>query len=277
MKIIRNNKVFDMTRLGKIVAENRRRENLTQSELAEALGVTHQAISSWENGYTSPDISKLSDLAFILKVTVDELIGNTEMMEAVNKVENGEVLSETELVDIAPITKPSTFKVLTDKIGIRNFSVRSIAEIAPFVEEELLIQWMEAYEGNLEIKDITPIAPFLSVETLDTMIDKVSSNNEVSVHDIMPIIPFVSENKVHSIVDKIVEVHQIEDLVALAPFIKEEDLSRLVNDLLSKEDVNISEIAPLAPFLDKETIHQIIKTLVEHDDLEHMSLFAPFI
>lgn len=46
---------------------------LSQEELSEKLGVSRQAVSKWENGVTSPDISLLPLLAGVLDVTVDSL------------------------------------------------------------------------------------------------------------------------------------------------------------------------------------------------------------
>jgi transcriptional regulator with XRE-family HTH domain len=60
------------------VSTLRKKRNLTQSKLAELLSISPQAISSWERGETMPDITKLSELADILGVSVDGLLGNTD-------------------------------------------------------------------------------------------------------------------------------------------------------------------------------------------------------
>ena len=44
-------------------------------ELANALGVTNQAVSKWESAQCCPDIQLLPDLAKIFDVSIDELIG----------------------------------------------------------------------------------------------------------------------------------------------------------------------------------------------------------
>lgn len=50
------------------------RKNITQAEMAEQLCVTRQAVSSWENGKTEPDIDMLNKIASVLGVSVEELI-----------------------------------------------------------------------------------------------------------------------------------------------------------------------------------------------------------
>ena len=61
--------------LGKTVLELRKKNNVTQEELAAELGVTAAAVSKWENGYTLPDILMLCALADFFEVTTDELLG----------------------------------------------------------------------------------------------------------------------------------------------------------------------------------------------------------
>ena len=53
----------------------RQNKNMTQDVLAGKLGVTPQALSKWERGISLPDIAMLADLAGILEVSVDWLLG----------------------------------------------------------------------------------------------------------------------------------------------------------------------------------------------------------
>ena len=52
----------------------RLRKGLTQTALAEKLGVTQGAVNSWENGLTFPKVSNLVPLAEILEIPVEELL-----------------------------------------------------------------------------------------------------------------------------------------------------------------------------------------------------------
>lgn len=60
--------------LGQRIAALRRQKELTQETLAEALGVSPQAVSKWENDVSCPDILLLPQLAKMLGVTVDALL-----------------------------------------------------------------------------------------------------------------------------------------------------------------------------------------------------------
>lgn len=64
---------MEMT-LGKRIAMLRRQKELKQETLANALDVSPQAVSKWENDQTCPDISLLPRLAEILGVSGDELL-----------------------------------------------------------------------------------------------------------------------------------------------------------------------------------------------------------
>ena len=63
-----------MTSVGKNLKNIRKKNNLTQDELAEKLSVTRQAVSNWENGKTEPDIETLTKIAQIFDISIDELV-----------------------------------------------------------------------------------------------------------------------------------------------------------------------------------------------------------
>lgn len=64
-----------MNNFGIRLAECRRNKNFTQEELANRLGVTPQALSKWEKGLSSPDISMVCSLCHVLDVGADYLLG----------------------------------------------------------------------------------------------------------------------------------------------------------------------------------------------------------
>ena len=61
--------------IGTIIMRLRKEHGMTQDQLANALGITFQAVSKWENGVSSPDISTLPLLADLFGVSVDQLLG----------------------------------------------------------------------------------------------------------------------------------------------------------------------------------------------------------
>jgi len=65
---------MDRQTFGSVIVTLRKKNGLTQMELAEKMGVTDKAVSKWERDLSFPDISSLPKLAEIFHVTVDELM-----------------------------------------------------------------------------------------------------------------------------------------------------------------------------------------------------------
>ena len=60
--------------LGTKIANLRRKQGMTQLELAQQMGVTDKAVSKWERDLACPDIHSLPKLAQVLQVSVEELM-----------------------------------------------------------------------------------------------------------------------------------------------------------------------------------------------------------
>lgn len=61
--------------IGKSIKVNRMAQNYTQKQLAQKIGVTHAAISYWENGINIPNVKDCWLLADALGISIDELVG----------------------------------------------------------------------------------------------------------------------------------------------------------------------------------------------------------
>ena len=66
--------IMDAKVLGTTIARLRKKNGLTQSELAEKLNISNKAVSRWENGLGFPEVTQFPALASILGVTVDYLM-----------------------------------------------------------------------------------------------------------------------------------------------------------------------------------------------------------
>lgn len=60
--------------LGENLQFLRKRENMTQEQLAEALEVSRQSVSKWESDSTYPETDKLMRLAELFHCTLDDLM-----------------------------------------------------------------------------------------------------------------------------------------------------------------------------------------------------------
>ena len=87
---------MNQIKIGRFIAECRKKANLTQMQLAEKLGITDKAISKWERGVAMPDTSIMLNLCDILGISVNELL-NGEIIYMANSNQKNEQL----LLDMA--------------------------------------------------------------------------------------------------------------------------------------------------------------------------------
>lgn len=62
-------------KLGEKIKELRKRDGRKQEDLANALGVTNQAVSRWENDGSYPDVEMIPSIANYFGISIDELFG----------------------------------------------------------------------------------------------------------------------------------------------------------------------------------------------------------
>ena len=60
--------------IGNNIKQLRQKNNLTQDQVAEKIGVSYQAVSKWENGRGIPDIEMLKKISEVFDVDIDEII-----------------------------------------------------------------------------------------------------------------------------------------------------------------------------------------------------------
>ena len=70
---------MDQEKIGKFIAKCRKDKKMTQSELAERLGVTDKSVGNWENGRNMPDLSLFKPLCDELNITINELLSGAKL------------------------------------------------------------------------------------------------------------------------------------------------------------------------------------------------------
>ena len=100
--------------LAEKIYQARKKAGLSQEALADALGVTRQAVSKWETGKSVPDTENIRRMALILAVSADYFLGDTAKIPADKP--SGAV----------PLEKPDT---LPEKLGLLLF-LAGVAAIA---------------------------------------------------------------------------------------------------------------------------------------------------
>lgn len=94
---------MDQLKIGRFIAECRKKNNLTQMQLAEKLNITDRAVSKWETGKAMPDSAIMLELCDVLDITVNDLLnGEVISLENYNrKLEEQllEMIKQKELAD----------------------------------------------------------------------------------------------------------------------------------------------------------------------------------
>lgn len=70
----------------------RKQAHLTQTDVAEKLGISQQAYASWERGVKKPTQENLVKIAQILDVSIDYLVGNSDKSVKEDELDNVELL-----------------------------------------------------------------------------------------------------------------------------------------------------------------------------------------
>lgn len=125
---------MDQIKIGKFISNKRKEKNITQSELAELLGITDRAISKWENGICMPDASNILELCNILNITINDLFSG----EVVDMKENEKKLEE-HLLEMTRAKEQRDKELLTIEIFIGiivSITMFTCIFIASFVQME---------------------------------------------------------------------------------------------------------------------------------------------
>lgn len=87
--------------LGEKIKEQRTAHGLSQETLAEAMGVSRQAVTKWEADQSAPSSEKLIALAKLFHISLDELIGNTVTYSEVPQGKKPNPILRTNLIRMA--------------------------------------------------------------------------------------------------------------------------------------------------------------------------------
>ena len=104
---------MNQEKIGKFISECRKNKKMTQSELAEKLGVSDKSVSKWETGKCMPDLSLFKPLCSELGITINDLMSGEEVDD--NKYIES---LENNIIDIVNITNKSKKKKMIKIISI---------------------------------------------------------------------------------------------------------------------------------------------------------------
>ncbi|MBQ8312003.1 MAG: helix-turn-helix transcriptional regulator [Clostridia bacterium] len=137
--------------LGETIATLRKKQGLSQQELADRLHVVRQTISKWEKNLSVPDADALVRLADALDVTVPQLLGET-------------ITEEAQPSDIA-----AALSRINEQLAVQNRRRSRIWKVVAWVLGILLL---------VNVLNIASAAFFYSVQQ-DTFVEQTAATYEV--------------------------------------------------------------------------------------------------
>ncbi len=152
---------MDLNKISNFIKTKRKELGITQDELAEKLFVTEKAISRWETGRGTPDISLLLPLSKELNIDVSELLNGEENKKNKNDVE--------QLIKYNEITKANKYN-FQFKLTIF-FYILSILSFLFYLRFE--------YDPNIEVNYFIRLLIIIIASIFVIIGNKIYSNNYV--------------------------------------------------------------------------------------------------
>lgn len=191
--------MFDTGKFGAFIARLRKNADMTQSELADRLNLTRQAISKYERGDSFPDICVLRQLSEIFKVSTDLLIaagepteGEAEILEGILAGREVKSVCARDVASLAPYLKPSVLSKLADNMSKNGFDMSSIVELAEYLNDADSEKLMAAVSfdniADMDIELLEKLLPLLGPYATYTVVNKVLSGElDYRYLDILPL------------------------------------------------------------------------------------------
>lgn len=131
---------MDQVKIGKFIAECRKKNNLTQMQLAEKLNITDRAVSKWETGKSMPDSSIMLELCNVLNISVNDLLNGEVVI-----MENYKEKTEELLLEMAKQKEESDKRLLSLEILIGVLSMIILLGFTFIASFVTMPDWLRIY------------------------------------------------------------------------------------------------------------------------------------
>jgi transcriptional regulator with XRE-family HTH domain len=149
---------MDQEKVGKYIYNLRKKNHLSQSEFAERLNVTSQAVSKWENGRGIPDIELLKKISEEFNVNIESILNG----KTIKKVEHkrnyllGILILIVAGLIVYSLNKKSNFEFANIKSENSSFDIKGVAA---YSSEKNAI-----YISNIDYKNVDSSKNYVVME-----------------------------------------------------------------------------------------------------------------
>lgn len=246
--------MFEMQEVGKKITAGRRAKGMTQMALADALGISYQAVSSWENGRTMPDISKLPEISELLGISVDELLGKEAPAVQAALANDKEVtLSPEDIAEAAPILPDERVEEMIEtqmEPELQDVDFSAVQPLLPFLKRENCDQILRHLYERGDYEHLRAVLTFAGKETIDEIFLRMVADGQ----NAKSILVFASREAQNDGFRLAVQKENWEMAKSFAPFI---DRNVLARAMLEAEKSGNGEMLPLYAFLQKADLAPI--------------------
>ena len=178
----------------------RRNADMTQSELADKLSLTRQAISRYEKGDSFPDISILVKIAEIFNISIDELIGAGAPTDGEQELLKNAALGEDlrvchcslrELENIAPFLKPSVLDRAIRGFASQGIDVSNLAHLFSYMSDRGFWELLESSDFmTIDTSLLEKLLPFMNFSAKTAIFEKIL-RGEIDWHFLSVLMKYV--------------------------------------------------------------------------------------
>lgn len=121
---------MDQLKIGRFIAAERKRQGLTQRQLAEQLSISDKTISKWECGKGLPEVSLMLPLCKALQIGVNDLLSGERLCE-----DNYRKRAEENLMNLIEENRENKNRMLYSVlcVGVTVVAVAALVALASFL------------------------------------------------------------------------------------------------------------------------------------------------
>ncbi len=187
--------MFDTQKFGHALSLLRKEADMTQSEVADRLNLSRQAVSRYECGESFPDISILVQIAELFGLTLDTLIaygdptaGEAEILRTAGKDTSS--VTAADVVHLAPLLKPSTLAILSERLADDGIDLSALIGLAEFLQDKTTAQLIEKVSfAKMDDELLAKLLPFLNYASKEAIFRKLL-DGEMDWHYISVFLPY---------------------------------------------------------------------------------------
>lgn len=271
--------MFLMRRVGQNISTLRRERNMTQMELADRMGVSFQAVSNWERGESMPDIAKLPELARMLGVTIDDLLGESAPLVEGLTQQPAQVyarqhpVSPESFVQAAPVLKPNQAGALFEQVQPA-MDFGQVRKVLPFLGVRAVDAMLRRACEQGQWDRLTAFAPFASDEAVEAAYEASGQRPEGPLPGLLP---FLRGERVDALIGQRYAQEGLSDRVkGMLPFATREELSELARRVYAEQG-NFQGFGDLAPHVPGDTLAELALQALERGGLDAIAPILPFL